>query len=533
MAEAREKILFEKFEIIKCLKKDDYTCVYLAQHVYLDKAIILKTLNTQQLKDKVVLKRFKREAKILAKLNHPNIIKVLDFGTYQNHFYISFEHFNSSNLKKYIEQNRLTIGQKKSILLQLAKGSSFAHKHKIVHRDIKPENILINQQLEVKIADFGLSLILDETSLTNKQSIVGTPSYMSPEQIQGGTLSAQSDLFSLGIVGYELFLGENPYVGADLNTTLNNILQGNTSKIAAGTAELPASIRKVLQSLLQNDQELRFKSAQQIIELLEDAPAETKVSSDAAGRDKRKSSKIFWLLPVTFGVILISAWLIFQYMPIAPEKIQPVNQPEEQRLSIGADSSAISTLPVEHPQDSTTKVDQPPPKPAPSLDLEITKIALADKPEKASQIPGKLLVYCSPWADVYVDSLKIDTTPMEDAIRIFPGRHQLKLVHPNYPPYWQKIHVLSESTATVSVDLDTLFCYLTCHIYPWGEIYVDEKHYGQTPLSAPIILYPGTHLLMIEHPKYRPVQERIHIKRRDTLNFQLNLERVVGAEKDK
>ena len=218
------EILYDKFEIIDTIKKDVYTSVYLANHIYLGKKIILKTLNTDELSDKTILARFKREAKILAQLDHPNLIKVLDFGMYRNNFYISFEYFESKNLRNIIRQNNYTLEQKRSLIIRLMKALNAAHQNHIVHRDIKPENLLVNSRLELKIADFGLALMQDETKLTVQSSIVGTPSYMSPEQIRGEDLQPQSDLFSAGIVVLELFTNENPFLGKDINETINKVI---------------------------------------------------------------------------------------------------------------------------------------------------------------------------------------------------------------------------------------------------------------------------------------------------------------------
>ena len=223
-------ILFDRFEIIDTLKKDQHTSVYLANHVYLGKKIILKTLSALELPDQTFLDRFKREAKILARLDHPNLIKVLDFGTAGDNFYISFEYFEGKNLRKIIKENNLSNEQKIYLSVQLFKALSIAHQNGVVHRDIKPENILVNTKLELKIADFGLAFVRDDLFLTHKSSIVGTPGYMSPEQIRGQELTPQTDLFSSGIVIYELFTGKNPFIGKDINDTINNILNFNIEK---------------------------------------------------------------------------------------------------------------------------------------------------------------------------------------------------------------------------------------------------------------------------------------------------------------
>jgi len=254
-----EKPLFGKFEIIKCFKKDDSLAVYLADHIYLSKKIILKTLNTRTIADQVVLERFKREAKLLAKINHPNIISVYDFGTYEEYFYISFEYFKGQNLRQAFANNSWIIDDKINILNQIAAGLSETHHKKIIHRDLKPENILINDNNEVKIADFGLAQVSGGEKLTAAEAVVGTPAYMTPEQIQGLDTNERSDLFSFGILIYEMFFGVNPFLGKDAGQTLNNIqtCRINTPPPHSG---MPEYIPIIVDSLLKKNQSDRPKS---------------------------------------------------------------------------------------------------------------------------------------------------------------------------------------------------------------------------------------------------------------------------------
>ncbi len=149
-----QEILFNRFRIEECLKKDRISNVYIAWHIHLEKKILLKTLNTEEIEDQGWLERFRREAKVLARLDHPNIIRVLDFGSDKKVYYISFEYFNGRNLRQLLSEEPPDHEQKKHILIQLLQGLEAAHQHGIIHRDVKPENILVNNEWYLKLARF-------------------------------------------------------------------------------------------------------------------------------------------------------------------------------------------------------------------------------------------------------------------------------------------------------------------------------------------------------------------------------------------
>jgi Serine/threonine protein kinase len=127
-------------------------------------------------------------------------------------------------LREFLKKHRPDLDEFEKIVSQILSGLDYAHFNKIIHRDLKPENILIDANLKIKIADFGLALSEDEIQVTQKESIVGTPSYMSPEQIRGEELTPASDIFSLGIILFEMITETNPFVGKDIAATINNIL---------------------------------------------------------------------------------------------------------------------------------------------------------------------------------------------------------------------------------------------------------------------------------------------------------------------
>jgi len=505
MENVTTEILFKKFEVIETLKKDTNTSVYLANHTYLNKRIILKTLNTRDLSDKTILARFKREAKILAKLDHPNLIEVLDFGTYEDHFYLSFEYFQSRNLREIIKGNKLSLNNKIHLLVQLLRALSVAHGNQIIHRDIKPENILVNSSLDLKIADFGLALILNETNLTHQSSIVGTPSYMSTEQIRGEILTTQSDIFSAGIVTYELFTGTNPFIGKDIGETINKILNFDEELISNGIKDLPKEIQHAIKSMLRKSFRNRVKSAEDVLNYL-GIPLEEPENQPTTGGFAEKRKKYLALKKrKTFALVLIPILIVasaaFYFLFIKGWGIEQTN--------LGIKSSEDFFI---KEQNKYLVADQK--KNETNINDELSN--------NVSLIYGKLFVECTPWGDVYIDNKKTDTTPLKDYIQLSPGKHTLKVIHPDYPPFTKKISISSEKIESISIDFKNLVGYLICNINPWGDVYVDGVLKGTTPLRGPIILFPGKHLLTIKNPQFESVETNIKISIRDTVNYKLN-----------
>ncbi|MHB1686604.1 MAG: serine/threonine-protein kinase [Ignavibacteriaceae bacterium] len=513
MENVAAEILFDKFEVISLLKKDNYTGVYLANHIYLGKKIILKTLDTDNLSDKTILERFKREAKILAMLDHPNLIKVLDFGMYNNFFYISFEYFESRNLREVINKNNLSVDEKINLMVQLLQALNVAHQNQIIHRDIKPENLLLNSKHELKIADFGLALIINENALTHSSSIVGTPGYMSPEQIRGEK-TQQTDLFAAGIVGYELFTGVNPFIGSDISETINNILNFDEGKIFASTQNLPENVRKAIANLLRKDLRDRSKSA---LETLKYFGVEGEILKPIVPAKKKVNFKIPVII---FSTALLLVLIIFgsQLMKSKPAPDKVVN-------SVSRQENVIKNTPVNISNDnSSNKVKNETKELDKAVSNKITSIPTkVDKSTNAPTPPGRLSVACFPWADVYVDGKKIDQTPLEN-YQLTAGNHKLTLLHSDYPPYNENLNIVSDSISYVKINFKEMVGYLSCNIFPWGKIFVNGVYKGTTPLQKQIALFPGNYQVSVENKQYKTIVKNIKITAKQTYDFKLNFE---------
>lgn len=507
------EIMFEKFEIEECYKKDSFSGVYLANHIYLGKKIILKALNTETIPDDSIVKRFKREAKILAKLDHPNIIKVLDFGTYQKFFYISFEHFESKTLRVCSEKNKLSDKTKKQIAIQLLKGLSYAHRNKIIHRDIKPENILVNDKFELKISDFGLALATGEELVTKQSSLVGTPCYMSPEQINGEELTIKTDLFSAGIVLYELYTRFNPFLGENVTDSINKITNFEEDQLFEAFPDIDNSIRDLLESLLRKSLTFRCSSPAAALKILSVRESENEEENTSSAKPK---SKLLISGIIITTVIVISSWYIFSKM----------NEPNTNNAQLSTPNQGSVEI-IKNDSDNTATIDSQAFLQNNHGNVIEKDSALNNKEEIVSPIEeektnilplsGYISIDCKPWADVYIDSEKYDTTPLQENIELNEGNYLLELVHPEYPRYEKRIQVIGNETYTVQVNLDTLFGLLNCNILPWGAIYIDEDFKGESPLLSPIKLIPGEYKLTFRNPQFSNWDTTIIIKQNKAL----------------
>jgi serine/threonine protein kinase len=205
---------FPQFEILELLGKGGMGMVYKARQPQLDRIVALKILPRDTAKDPAFAERFQREAKALARLNHPNIVAIFDFGQSGDYFYFLMEYVEGANLRQLERSRRLSPEEAFAIVPKICEALQFAHDEGIVHRDVKPENILIDNKGRVKIADFGIAKIIgknDDYSLTGTRHALGTPNYMAPEQMDTPTkVDHRADIYAVGVVFYEMLTGELP-----------------------------------------------------------------------------------------------------------------------------------------------------------------------------------------------------------------------------------------------------------------------------------------------------------------------------------
>ena len=266
-----ETILGNRYEIIQKIGDGGMAFVYKAKDILLNRIVAVKVLRPEFVDDDEFLGKFKREAEAVASLSHPNIVNVYDVGEDGKVHYIVMEYIDGQNLKEIIK-NEGTLDEYTAldIAKQIAKALSAAHKKGIIHRDIKPHNILIsNEGRIVKVADFGIAKAVSNSTMTNIGSIIGSVHYFSPEQAKGKSVSNNADLYSLGIVLYEMIIGKVPFRG---DSPISIALQHINDEIEFTSEEqvnIPQSVRTIIKKLTEKSSVDRYQSAEEVIEDIE------------------------------------------------------------------------------------------------------------------------------------------------------------------------------------------------------------------------------------------------------------------------
>lgn len=254
-----------RYKIKELIGSGGMSNVYLAQDMILDRDIAIKILRYDFSNEEELRRRFQREALSTTSLAHPNIVNIFDVGEDGAIHYLVMEYVPGETLKEYIiEHSPVSPERAVEIMKQLTSALAHAHHNQIVHRDIKPQNILIDAEGNVKISDFGIAMALSATSYTQTNSVLGTVHYLSPEQARGGTANKKSDIYSLGIVMYELITGKLPFSGESAVSIALKHLQTETPSLRDSVPTLPQSLENIVLKATAKNIEHRYQSADEM-----------------------------------------------------------------------------------------------------------------------------------------------------------------------------------------------------------------------------------------------------------------------------
>lgn len=247
---------FGQYRIIEKIGAGGMGEVYLADDTKLDRQVALKFLSFHLSQDQTSRARFTREAKAAAKLDHPNIVPVYEVGEFQGRPFFAMAHIEGQSLREVIKLGKLTVSGAIDYCMQICEGLNEAHSAGIVHRDIKPGNIIIDTKNKLRILDFGLATLSGEEKLTKTGSTLGTVGYMSPEQITGKDVDHRSDIFSIGVILYEMLTGRRPFEGDNDAAVARSITDSAPEPVSRYKSGVSGELQQVVDKALSKDPSL-------------------------------------------------------------------------------------------------------------------------------------------------------------------------------------------------------------------------------------------------------------------------------------
>ena len=281
------ELIVGRYELEELVGEGGMSSVFRAYDTVLERRVAIKILHEHFSRDPEYVERFRREARAIARLAHPNVVTVIDRGEWEGRQFIVFEHVAGENLKAVIvREGPLPVDRALSLACQIARALAFAHELGIVHRDVKPHNVLLDGSGTAKVTDFGIARALDsDDALTQTGTVLGTGQYLSPEQANGERGDERSDQYSLGVVTYELLTGEVPYSGDNLMALAMRHVKDPVPSVRALRPEVPERVDAVVARMLAKRPQDRFGSMETLAAALESCLAEA-LEAQTRGRDE-------------------------------------------------------------------------------------------------------------------------------------------------------------------------------------------------------------------------------------------------------
>lgn len=326
------KTFASRYKLLKFLGRGGMGAVFLAEDVQLDRRPALKVIDSSIFAQTDTVRRFEREARAASNISHQNVVHVYEFGRHDDFYFIAMEYIEGATLRELIKEKAIKPDRALKIVRQIAEALAAAHQKNIIHRDIKPENVIITGNDQVKVLDFGLAKAIEAVengqndSLLNASVlettpglIIGTTAYMSPEQVRGQTADRTSDLWSLGVIFYEMLSGRRPFEGETRSDLIASILTSEPAPLSKTAPGISSKLNKIVLKLLEKDRDRRFQTAEEFLQELENTGKNSRVKLHSDGKKTRGiaavSKRYKFLLPAALlAVLLPTGAVIYQYV---------------------------------------------------------------------------------------------------------------------------------------------------------------------------------------------------------------------------
>lgn len=507
---------YGRYRIIKEIGRGSMGVVYQAHDPQFDRLVALKVLRADRLSGEDFVKRFMKEARAIGRLSHSGIVTAYDVGRDHDTVYLAMEYVEGTPLNELISSRRFAPEDIIRLGVQIGETLDYAHQKGVVHRDIKPANILILPDGAIKIADFGIARIEDPSATFQTQAgeIMGTPAYMSPEQILGKKIDGRSDIFSLGVILYELAAGRRPFgkEGMGLATVFNEIVHHEPPEPLSENPSLPPTLSQTIMKCLSKNPEDRYQTGRDLAVVLGslDITEDAKVLPEVTVR----RSRMKLLLPIVFAVLVcVAAGAYFFLKPSGGTFLQIGSNPSGATIYVdgnlsGKTPARVPVSPGSHEvriglegyQDWAEMVQVPGNKVVP-LKAQLNALAKFGFLQVVSDPAG---------ASVFIDGQLQGQTPAR--IQVPLGEHSLRLTLPGYRDWQNYVQMKEQSDYPVDVRLEREIKLSTVRLAsspPGAQAFLDGQKKGLTPLD--ITMTPGVHVLKISLEGYTTWEEQINI----------------------
>jgi len=513
--------LDDKYDIQASIHIGQITSAHPAVEIATGRKALLKVLHPQWSEDREIAERFSREAAALARIDHPNVVRVIDQGREDGIAYLALEWIDGGNLAERIAAGPLPQPEIKALATGILKGLQAVHAAGLVHRDLKPDNILIDHQNRPVLADFSLAGFSGRSDLTEHGAMVGSPAYMAPELLQGEPADARSDLFGVGVILLEALTGSNPYRADDPMASLDRINHLGPPRLRERPSIDPA-LARLIDSLLEREPRARPENAPAALTILDSANQLPAFESAAIERPSRRTSKsarhsIYYSLGAI--VLLLTASLIILNNPfhLVSSSIPPLDNtasPSDTLLTSTDETAAA----IPHPDTST----------APAW-LPVVRSAVDSAPVRRDTavavravLPARLSIIARPWARVFIDGVYRGVTPL-GTIELPAGKHAIQFRSDVFPTVERTLVLAADETQNLTVDLRLEAGQLAVSAEPWGYLWLDSDSLGLLPRADPLWVKPGAHLLRVAHPSLGELSDSVQIVKGSRIGFLVNL----------